>query len=200
MLFPRDRTILSLCDHSGAWSAPYTQAGYRVVQIDLDSGEDVRLLEYPGPVWGILAAPPCDRFCRPSARLWEEADDNGETLDRLSIADACLRMVLLCRPRWWALENPPGRLTHWYGQHTMGFHPWHYAGWADEPESEAHTKHTYLWGQFNPPERRPVQPEPYPEHLPPGKRDRTSRMGAAGKRERAITPAGFARAFFAANP
>ena len=54
------RNIISLCDYSGIWSAPYREAGYNVTQIDQQlDGCDVRLLEYPGEVYGILAAPPC---------------------------------------------------------------------------------------------------------------------------------------------
>lgn len=41
------RTILSLCDYSGVWSEPYAVAGYDVVRIDLQDGQDVRLLKYP---------------------------------------------------------------------------------------------------------------------------------------------------------
>src|SRR5262245_50123366 len=97
------RIILSLCDHSGNWPAPYREAGYDVRLIDLAHetpawvpcdccenylcrlhgghvhdcscppleewdrspyeqgapGPDVRLLDFPGRVHGILAAPPC---------------------------------------------------------------------------------------------------------------------------------------------
>ena len=38
-----DKIILSLCDYSGAWSRPYQEAGYDVVQIDLALGQDVDL-------------------------------------------------------------------------------------------------------------------------------------------------------------
>ncbi len=50
-------TVLSLCDYSGAWSAPYAEAGYDVVRIDLQHGKDVRLFEaLPFPVRGVIAA------------------------------------------------------------------------------------------------------------------------------------------------
>ena len=51
-----ERVILDLCAGSGAWSNPYLEAGYDVRRVDLP--KDVRLLPYPGTVWGILAAPP----------------------------------------------------------------------------------------------------------------------------------------------
>ena len=184
------KTILSLCDYSGSWSQPYLDAGYEVVRIDLQHGQDVRLLEYPGKVHGILAAPPCRVFCRPGARLWEEWGDK-ELLDGLSIVDACLRIVAVCQPKWWALENPPGRLHRYLGPPQYDFHPWHHG--------DPYTKHTYLWGRFTIPERRPVEPEAYPEHLPPGRRDRTSRVSSSWRNQRAETPPGFATAFFKAN-
>lgn len=188
MLFKR---ILSLCDLSGVWSQPYRDAGYDVIQIDeqLD-GLDVRLLEFPGEVRGILAAPPCRVFCRPGARLWDQWGNDG-LREGLSIVDACLRLVAVCKPAWWALENPPGRLDKYLGPPSLSFHPWQYG--------DPYTKHTYLWGRFTKPQMTPVEPEPYPEHLPPGRRDPTSRVSSSWRNERAKTPAGFARAFFEAN-
>ena len=185
------KTILSLCDYSGVWSEPYMSAGYEVIRIDLQHGGDVRLLKYPGHVHGILAAPPCRVFCRPGARLWAEWGDK-ELIEGLSIVDACLRLVAVCRPVWWALENPPGRLDKYLGQPSLSFHPHHFG--------DPYTKHTYLWGQFTEPKRSPVEPEEYPDHLPPGRRDRTSRVSSSWRNERAQTPPGFARAFFESNP
>lgn len=45
----------------------------------------------------------------------------------------------------------------------------------------------------------PVTEEAMPEHLPPGRRDRTSRMSSSWRNQRSETPAGFAKAFFEAN-
>jgi hypothetical protein len=185
------RQILSLCDYSGVWSQPYVDAGYDVIRIDIQHGHDVRLIPWPGKVHGILAAPPCTYFCRPGARLWSEWGD-AKILEGLQIVDACLRFVAVCDPAWWALENPPGRLDKYLGPPALSWHPWMYG--------DPYTKHTYLWGKFNAPVQTPVEPEPYPEHLPPGQRDRTSFLGSANKNKRAETPPGFARAFFLANP
>lgn len=51
--------IWDLCGGTGAWSAPYREAGYCVETYDLTNGRDVRLLgRTRAGVWGILAAPP----------------------------------------------------------------------------------------------------------------------------------------------
>lgn len=184
------RKILSLCDYSGVWSQPYVDAGYDVIRIDLQRGQDVRLFQYPGEVHGILAAPPCRVFCRPGARLWKTWGDAG-LVDGLQLVDACLRFVAVCKPKFWALENPPGRLNKYLGPPQLSFHPWHFG--------DPYTKHTYLWGRFNELVCTPVEPEPYPKHLPPGQRDRTSFLGSANRNKRSETPPGFARAFFEAN-
>lgn len=185
------RIVLSLCDHSGKWSGPYEDAGYEVIRVDIQDGNDVRLVEYPGRVHGILADPPCRVFCRPGARLWGQWGDEG-LCEGLALVDACLRLVAVCKPQWWALENPPGRLHKYLGPPRLSFHPWEYG--------DPWTKHTYLWGEFKTPARHPVVPVPYPAHLPPGRRDRTSRVSSSWRNQRAETPVGFARAFFEANP
>jgi hypothetical protein len=184
------KRILSLCDYSGVWSQPYVDAGYDVTRVDLQHGQDVRLLEYPGEVYGILAAPPCTKFCRPGARLWKQWGDAG-IIEGLQLVDACLRFVAICRPKFWALENPPGRLHKYLGPPTLSFHPFDFG--------DPYTKHTYLWGRFTIPVKTPCEPEPYPDHLPPGRRDATSRVSSSWRNQRAQTPPGFARAFFEAN-
>lgn len=189
------RTILSLCDHSGVWCGPYRDAGYNVVQVDLKRGQDVRLLEYPGRVHGILAAPPCTAFAGSGAQWWPAKDADGRTLDGLALVDACLRLVAVCRPQWWALENPVGRLRRWIGPPRMMFNPCDYG--------DAYTKKTCLWGEFNADLRRtPVEPVMIERG---GKRGSWMWANLGGKSERtkelrSATPAGFARAFFEGNP
>jgi hypothetical protein len=112
LMFPFARTILSLFDYSGNWSRPYKDAGYNVLQFDLQHGQDVRLLTLDDLallVHGILAAPPCTEFAVSGARWW---DGKGESalLEGLSMVDATLRLVVATNPVWWVLENPVGRL------------------------------------------------------------------------------------------
>ena len=130
--------ILSLCDYTGNWSRPYEMAGYQVVRVDLQHGQDVRLLPVLDvPIHGILAAPPCDHFAASGARWWEGKGEQA-VLDGLAAVDACLRAVAIYRPVWWALENPVGRLRRWLGPPAWTFQPCHFG--------DPYTKRTCLWG------------------------------------------------------
>ena len=197
------KIILSLCDTTGTWSAPYREAGYTVIQVDIKDGLDVRLIEYPGKVHGILAAPPCTDFSVSGAQYWKAKDEDGRTVASLAVADACMRLVALCKPEWWVLENPVGRLKRWYGTPLWMFNPCDYGGYMQPserthdlaPYQDAYTKKTLLWGDFNPPEKKPVEPT--------GGNQWIMKLGgksAKTKHYRSVTPTGFARAFFLANP
>jgi hypothetical protein len=187
------RFILSLCDFTGNWPTPYKQAGYDVQLVDLQHGEDVRLMGHPGrPVHGILAAPPCTVFAV-SGNRWERTEE--EVREALAVVDACLRLVAVCRPAWWALENPVGKLRRWLGPPRMYFDPCQFG--------DPWTKRTCLWGHFVPPaplfttsrEVQPVRVCPQGSWVQRlgGKSERTRRL-------RSATPPGFARAFYEANP
>ena len=112
--------ILDLCGGTGSWSKPYKDAGYTVQIVDIKTGGDARLWpgrendvrDYVGIVQGVLAAPPCTVFASSGAR-WERTDD--DLREGLAVADACIRIVHAVRPKWWALENPIGRIVRWLG-------------------------------------------------------------------------------------
>ena len=178
--------ILDLCGGTGAWSKPYKDAGYDVFVVDKERGYDVRLFRLKGRerITGVLAAPPCTHLAGSGARWWEGKGE-AALLENLSIVDACLRIIQVCKPQWWALENPVGRLVHYLGKPKMYFQPLEYG--------DPYTKKTFLWGDFTPPKKRPVEP------IEGGK---IHRMGPSPDRAklRSITPPGFAQAFFEANP
>lgn len=183
------KIILDLCGGTGAWSKPYRDAGYDVRLITLPEC-DVRLFEYINePVYGILAAPDCTDFSGSGAQYWPEKDADGRTLESLAVHDACCRIILIHNPKFWAIENPIGRLKKWDGPVTFYFDPCDYG--------DAYTKRTCLWGRFNIPRWKPVRPErvcsqgSFLQKLG-GKSERTKRL-------RSITPAAFAKAFFEAN-
>ena len=197
-----DKIILDLCGGTGAWSRPYKEAGYDVRLITLPE-YDVRTYEPPENVYGILAAPPCTEF---SLAKGGRPRDFKSGMD---VVSACMRVIWKCQIHgklaFWAMENPRGLLRRFMGKPVMTFDPWEYGdGW---------TKKTDLWGYFKEP--RPiatVQPEGLTRRYANGKsnafcwttcNDRVPswydgpKLDRAGRR--AITPPGFARAFFKAN-
>lgn len=190
------RIILDLCGGTGSWSRPYREAGYDVRVYDVledvlgnrpDRVADARLIKYnrEEAVHGILCAPPCRYLSKVGARWWSKWGDE-KLLEGLSIVDACLRIVWAHKPAWWALENPAGRLKHYLGEPFFKFHP--------KDFGDPHTKLTYLWGDFIPPTKQPWMGAVTRDWVNtfPDSKGRSSR--------RAVTPAGFAKAFFEANP
>jgi hypothetical protein len=180
-LFRDGRIILDLCGGSGSWSEPYREAGYDVRVVTLPGG-DVRTYVPPSGVWGVLCAPPCTVFSVANGHVHP---DDRDWLRGMECVNACMRVVLQSNPRWWALENPaPGYLSRFLGpplytfQHRDFGHPGY--------------KNTGLWGSFRFPQKQAQRhPEPAPAIEYIHGRDRAAR--------RAVTPPGFARAFFEAN-
>jgi hypothetical protein len=181
--FSNGKIILDLCGGTGAWSDPYTKAGYDVRLITLPH---IDVLEYDPPknVYGILAAPPCTDFASSGARWFKEKDISGSTIKMQWVLIACLHIIAKTKPIFWALENPVGRIRTGMGNPTLIFDPCDYG--------DPYTKKTLLWGNFNIPEKNLVEPTEGSKmaFIPPGK-DRSML--------RSITPSGFAQAFFNAN-
>ncbi len=199
-----EKIILDLCGGTGAWSRPYKEAGYDVRLVTLPE-YDVRYYQPPKHVYGILAAPPCTDFCISGVRWWVEKDRTRGLLLALSVVAARLRIIDQCKPQFWALENPVGRLPRYIGKYEYTFQPYEYG--------DPWTKRTCIWGKHNPPIKAPVTPVgkwvggsasghegivDNPHFLPP---DWIHKLppGANRSELRSITPSGFARAFFEAN-
>ena len=193
----KDKVILDLCGGTGAWSKDYREAGYDVRIITLPKGisltllwdkkeqfkYDVRLYTPPKNVYGILAAPPCTYFCR--MRMCRGRPTNEQFIKGLSVVDACLRIIAISNPKFWALENPIGYLKIWLGEPTYKFDPYYFG--------DAWTKRTWLWGKFNLPKEKRVKS--IRQWVNDGSNNGISRNSLTN----AITPAGFAKAFFEAN-
>lgn len=193
------KLILDLCGGTGAWSKPYADdPSYDVVIVDpLRGGLDVRLFPFVGTqVHGILAAPPCTHFSGSGARWWAGKGDDA-LLEGLSVVDACMRIIKVQEPVWWALENPVGRLNNYLGKPRMYFDPCDYAGYADDPKGDYYTKRTALWGNFNPTHRKYHSMNSGP---PDKKKIHWASPGPDRWKIRSVTPQGFARAFKEANP
>lgn len=202
-----EKVILDLCGGSGSWSRPYQEAGYDVRLITLPD-YDVRTYQPPEGVYGILSAPPCTEFsmlnCVAAPR--ERKPEVG-----MVVVTACMRIIAMCRPKWWAMENPVGHLREYMGKPALTFQPWEYG--------DPWTKRTDIWGDFNTPPKLYQAWEDVPDKLPlyarPGRGKpnfaylHKSAQGLIPQLSwatpqtdadfRAITPPGFAQAFFRAN-
>lgn len=192
------KIILDLCGGTGSWSEPYRKAGYDVRIITLPY-YDVRKYEPPDNVYGVLAAPPCTYFSCASASYWSYYDESGLTDDALSIVQACFDIADKCKPKFFALENPKGRLKKFIGNPIYEFYQYEFDG--------LFTKKTYLWGNFNTMlVKGPVNPNPM--RMQDAKLSELYQLPDGynldidhGKRaaQRSIYPPAFCRAFFEAN-
>jgi hypothetical protein len=189
---------LSLFDYSGTWSQPFVDAGHTVIRIDIKSGSDVMdideaWLKKHGPFEGILAAPPCTDFAVSGAQYWRAKDEDGRTEASLRLLDKTLWIITHVKPRFWALENPVGRLNR-LRPALAAFGPWYFQPYEF---GDPWTKRTGLWGVFNRPEKAPVEPIRFTKQG-----SWTQKLGGKSERTkelRSITPPAFALAFYNAN-
>lgn len=201
------KTLLSLYDKSGVWSGPFADAGWNVILWDLGHQTDYyrtftdvmdatadyfydHIFDNYGTVDGILIAQPCTDFATSGARWFAEKDANGVTDLSIELTYQSLRIVDLCNPDFWALEQPVSRIHNLVpelGPPMMYFNPCDFG--------DPYNKKTALYGEFNTNlKRSPVAPlEGSKMHRKyGGKSDRTKEL-------RSVTPPGFADAFFQAN-
>jgi site-specific DNA-cytosine methylase len=202
-----EKIILDLCGGTGSWSRPYKEAGFDVRVITLPD-HDVLTYEPPDNVYGILAAPPCTEFS--VLNCLAEARDRNED-EGLKVVFACLRIISKSNPKFWALENPRGFLRKHMLYPELSFQPWEYG--------DPWTKQTDIWGRFNSPHKPYKEWDAVPNKLPIYTRPGRGKPNLAFLHKsaweqipqfsyhkpssdaefRAMTPPGFARAFFEAN-
>lgn len=204
-----NKIILDLCGGTGAWSKPYKDAGYDVRVITLPDYDVTKyLLDDQGihfgrdeewilwkDVYGILAAPPCTMFSLARTRAKTPRDFN----EGMQVVENCLHIIWECRKRsklaFWALENPMGYLRQFLGKPPMTFDPCDFG--------DNYTKKTDLWGYYNLPKKKPYKlTEEEEEAYRVNKRklpNVATMFGSNQAAKRAITPKGFAEAFYKAN-
>lgn len=201
------KTLLSLFDFTGNWAQPWHDGGWNVLLWDIkheannfdtfsnikDANADFlhqNIFENFGTVDGILAAVPCTEFSASGARWWKAKDEDGRTAEAVELVWQTLRIINLCQPNFWVIENPVGRihkLVPEIGKPKMYFNPCDFG--------EPYTKKTALYGNFNANlKMNKVEPtEGSKMHrLYGGKSERTKSL-------RSVTPKGFSKAFFEAN-
>lgn len=196
--YNKDKIILDLCGGTGSWSKPYKEAGYdvRVITLPMFDVTDPYVQEQCVALkpHGILAAPPCTEFSRAKS-FHGKGNYTNDFEAGLEPVIACLKIIAMCQPKWWTMENPNGYLKRWMGKENARFEPWQFG--------DKYQKTTLLWGNFKMPKIK-VNKKPeglkkfsmlHTKEIAPefyGIYDRTVR--------RSITPAGFAQAFYKANP
>ena len=192
------KIILDLCGGTGSWSKPYLDAGYDVRLITLPDN-DVRIYVPPDNVYGILAAPPCTEFSI------AKADKPRDFEEAMKVVEACFRIIWECRKvnklSFWAMENPRGFSRQFIGKPPFVFEQWQFGDSGIKP--------TDLWGYYNIPKIKiKEKPTNLTKKFPNGKTNSLSWSTAHYPSEhkhlglavlRAITPPGFAKAFFLAN-
>lgn len=200
------KIILDLCGGSGAWAKPYKDAGYDVRLLTLPNYDITRhfcLLDgriiFPEEngndmyiemknIYGILAAPPCTEFSKAKTTAPRDFNKGMETIE------ACIFIIWSIQKEtklaFWALENPEGLLRRFLGNPPYHFRQW----WFGDCDRN---KPTDLWGRFNQPKRKHIEKPSYVQKSSHNKNaDWYSNSSAA---VRAITPEGFAQAFYQAN-
>lgn len=162
------KTILSLFDLTGNWSRPYKENGYNVIQIDLQLGQDILTWDYTKieNVYGILAAVPCTDFAVVGGRWWKDKDMDGRTEQSKKLVYKTLEIIDYFKPEFWVVENPVSRIHKCcpeLGEVKFKFNPTDFAGYCTgkEQEENRYNKQTWLWGDFNNP--TPKRLEPLPE-------------------------------------
>jgi hypothetical protein len=200
--------VVSLCDRTGRAVEPWAEAGFECWCVDIR--HSIRKPRQEGSVWYVwgdvrswtppegrevafvFAFPPCTHLAVSGARDFRTKGPRMLT-DALDIFNACLHAGAWSGAAY-CVENPVGVLSSHLRQPDHSFDPCDYAGYLEDPDSEAYTKQTQLWagGGFVMPEPKPVAPSlgSMMHRLPPSE-DRED--------VRSATPRGFARAVFLAN-
>jgi len=197
------KIILDLCGGTGSWSKPYKDAGYdvRVITLPEYDLQDERTVEYCISLkpYGILFAVDCTVWANCGA-CWFKGRTSDEIFYYSKLLVKGLRIIYATNPSFYCIENPVGKMSQFLGVPNFKFDPFEFAGYSVNPESEAYTKRTYLWGRFTPPPKNPVvclfksngnSPNAWYNKVG-GKSQKT-------KERRSKTPSGFAKAFFQAN-
>ncbi|ETW10875.1 hypothetical protein ATO8_19799 [Roseivivax marinus] len=214
-----DKVILSLFDHSGEWSKPWEDAGFRVLRYDVESTEFQDLLEFfPTAdiqdiwargleVYGVLSACPCTTFASSGARWWKTRHDvpSTEQVEKL-FGPRMARYFDTPLEANKALKEVTSAIIEFANPskfHVLenprgrirketGLPP---ARLVFDPNhfGDPYTKETWLYGEFG--DDLPTA------HVDPteGSRMQNKLRGDRDKAARSITPEGFAYSFFMAN-
>jgi hypothetical protein len=195
------KRLLSIYDLTGNWSRPYQENGWDAWRIDLQRGFNIYDWDYRVLArdffQGIIIAQPCTDTAISGAKHFERKDSDGSTYETMSMVYKSLAIVQYFSPGFWSLENPMSRihkLVPELGKISFRFDPYEFAGYDPVPENSQYQKQTWLWGNFNIPQKKPMENLHGQKYFKEfgGKSQKT-------KNERSKTPLGFAYAFYESN-
>ena len=201
--------IISLFDLTGIWSQPYKDNGFDVIRVDIQQGVDILEWDYKtidrDSVYGILASVPCTDYAVSGARWFAEKDKDGRTEESQKLVSKTKEIIDYFEPTFWVIENPISRihnLNTWMGKPKMYFHPFEFAGYGFD--GDRYTKKTSLWGKFNKPIKKPLEPYHTGDygkiHYPKDEKGKAYGWNTIEcKNVRSKTPEGFAQAFYNSN-
>ena len=205
--------VVSLCDITGNFVKPWTDAGFEAVLVDpqhglsTSDGTTTRLamtvlealphlsaLVVAGRIALVAGYPPCTQLAGSGARWWDgkrQADPMFQA-KAVAVAEQC-RTFGQSSGAPWFVENPSGALSRVFGHPDHSFHPWEFT--LLEP-TDNYKKLTCLWSGNG--FRMPLRQQDTTLGVP------DNRIHAASPSKhradfRSATPKGFARAVFAAN-
>lgn len=196
-------------DVLGAWFEASEKTNYKTMLIFQNQLNGDKMIIDLKKIYGIFAAPPCTHFSFARSTGKTPRDLEGG----MKIVKSCLEIIWRCQYynlpsnnakrtnlQFWALENPYGLLRRFLGKPAMIFNPWQFG--------DMYQKKTCLWGFFNEP--KPVINEykstkfdkiharDLPK-LPEGYILPDEYKGNNRAARRAVTPKGFAEAFYKVN-
>jgi hypothetical protein len=210
--------IISLCDLTGHMTDPWLEAGYDVVLVDPQHGEDsaesvgsgatvtklAKTVLEAGPFLGwvmrtrqvaaVFGFPPCTDMAVSGSRWFEtkRAADPQFQSKAAIVAEQCRTIGEMSGAPYF-VENPVSVLSSIFGKPTFTFNPFEFT--AFEP-ADNYRKKTCLWagGGF-------VMPAPQRDESLGEPDDRIHKAPPGPERAnfRSATPRGFARAVFEAN-
>jgi hypothetical protein len=212
------KVILDLCGGTGSWSQFYasdsryevhviTAPQYDVTKCELGNKYVIfesQSVDYPDikvpvvSIYGILAAPPCTIFSKARRTGKAAYEIRPPFKEGMIVVEACEQIIRHVTYngylKFWAMENPKALLRKIIGIPSFTFESWQFGDGGSKP--------TDIWGYFKEPEPT-VDFEP-DEVLCMDQKTRVFAEKYAGQglsraAIRAITPPGFAMAFYKAN-
>jgi hypothetical protein len=212
-----NKVLISLFDYTGNASLPYKEVGWEVMQIDIQHGVDILEWDYKAWFRGnydfeetnrielevvIIAMIPCTDYALSGAKHFAKKDADGTTEKSQKLVSKTKEIIDYFENKGvlkaWQIENPMSRihkLNPWMGAPVLKFNPCDYAGHDPVPDNSRYNKRTWLWGKFNIPRRKYMEPISKDN---PGWRQYGGKS-IKTKNARSITPLGFAYAFYKAN-